>query len=112
MRTAGQIQQRTLHAAFAFDGDEWEIAFTPWSINDIQTATKTDRAEDLAALLASHITAWNLRDDSGAPFPVGEDWLLAVGLDYLRGLFEGLNEEMQVKKPTASASSGTLRRVV
>jgi hypothetical protein len=120
---ASAIQNRTRTATFQIEAGEgevhdWEIRYTPFSENKLKELIREGEGlaedEQFAALrlfLAGVITGWNLTDDDGKPLPFDPDYLAAWGFDYVRQLQEGIVADMQVGKPSGSASSGGLRRV-
>jgi hypothetical protein len=125
---AGRIQQRTRVAEFDIEGDDWRIEFRPFSSDMLREATQGDEAEQfdgICKLLGQTVVAWNLEGDDGKPMVIAPDmtdgagnlvvsegmaWLRSVGLDYVKLIFDGIVEVLQVPKPSASASSGSFSR--
>lgn len=103
-------QQRTLVASFGFVDEQWEVRFRPYSTEEVGEAVKGD-LEGMITLLGNVLRAWNLTDESGEPFPIDDATLRSLDHDFVQVMTMAVIEAMNVPKPSASASSGGLRRV-
>lgn len=112
MPSIGKLQQRrVLAATFEFADDEWEVKFRPYNAEEIGTAVDGN-LDGMVHLLVSVLREWNLTDEHLVPFPITDETLRSLDYDFVQVMTTAVIEVMNVPKPSASASKGSLRRVV
>lgn len=104
-------QKRSLSATFDFADESWEVKFRPYSTDEIGSAVDGE-LEGMVNLLVNVLKDWNLTDEKLEPFPITDQMLRSLDYDFIQAMTMAVIEVMNVPKPNASASKGSLRRVV